>query len=653
MTTLGRLLRTGYAVTGLVLLASVTTHALANPDEPAAVLVYPYVAVDPATGSDTLIQLTNTSDALVELRCFYEDFTPQCSSEQPGESCFPGGVTCTGLCVPHRTVLPLRLRATAQQPLAWHASTGLQTLPLDGVEHLGPLAESNQFSSVPGVGTGPFVGTLRCVAMTSDPYRPLPDNVLVGQATIERSSGTPVSYTDAAQYRAVGIKALPGGANRDEFLNLGGPAAEYEACPAVGLLEHFFDGAPLQTGEVTADVSTTLVLTNCTVLPSGTNNGVLFFVYNEFDQRFSTSRAVVGQLVAPLSMIDTITPQRSIFWYQVSGTLTGRTLVGGGMSGLHLVAIESHRNRSMPDRVQSDAINAHGLGERQQGDVVTFRPPRCAGDCNFDGNVTIDEVIQGVKVDLATLPMEACVPIDGNLDSKATIDEVESAIAAAVGRCPDPVPPPTPVETPGPTPTAVPPPDSVGPEITHLGVATADDRPLQPDSTDTMGRPVFVRPFGQGMTLIVEARRGQSHNMVGTSTYSQTGELPDLQMLVSRPLGDGDATVCESNGRSGGIPAVASLDFTPDPATVAAINDLGCRAFDRGVPPADACTRKISSGMALPAFGTVNNSSEIQFCVPVAKAWAFPVGETVVAARVRDNAGNVGAVQEIVVRVLE
>ena len=126
-----------------------------------------------------------------------------------------------------------------------------------------------------------------------------------------------------------------------------------------------------------------------------------------------------------------------------------------------------------------------------------------------------------------------------------------------------------------------------------------------------------------------------------------------MTFRVSRPLGNGDATVCESNGRSGGIPAVASLDFTPDPATVAAINDLGCCAFDRGVPPADACTRKISSAVALPAFGTVDNSSEIQFCVPVAKAWAFPVGETVVAARVRDNAGNVGAVQEIVVRVLE
>lgn len=317
------------------------------------------------------------------------------------------------------------------------------------------------------------------------------------------------------------------------------------------------------------------------------------------------------------------------------------------MSGLHIVALESHRNRSAPDRVQSDAINVHGLSERQEGDVLTYRPPRCIGDCNFDGGVTVDEVIQGVNIALASLPVETCVPVDGNLDSEVTVDELVSSVNAALNGCPEPAPPPTSAVTPSPTPIAAPPPQSAGPEITYLGVATADDRPLRPDSVDAMGRPVFVRPFGQGMTLVIEARRGQSGKVVGHTTYSQTGELPDLQVLVSRPLGDGDAAVCENNGRAGGIPAVPNLDFTPDPATVAAINDLGCRAFDLGSPPENACTRKP------PLFGTVNNASDLQFCIPIAKAWAFPVGDTVVAARVRDQAGNLGLVRKIVVRVLE
>jgi hypothetical protein len=89
------------------------------------------------------------------------------------------------------------------------------------------------------------------------------------------------------------------------------------------------------------------------------------------------------------------------------------------------------------------------------------------------------------------------------------------------------------------------------------------------------------------MTLVIEARPGQSGRAPGRTTYSQTGELPDLQVLVSRPLGDGDVTVCENNGSRGGIPAVPNLDFTPAAATVAAINDLGCRAFDIGTGAAE------------------------------------------------------------------
>jgi len=163
-----------------------------------------------------------------------------------------------------------------------------------------------------------------------------------------------------------------------------------------------------------------------------------------------------------------------------------------------------------------------------------------------------------------------------------------------------------------------------------------------------MGRAVFVRPFGQGMTLLIEARPGQSQSPVGQTTYSATGELPDVQVIVSRPLGDGDPTVCEHEGRSGGIPAVPTLDFAPIPATVAAINDLGCRAFDTHLSPRiRACTRT-SAG----TFAMVSGASQSQFCIPIAKAWAFPVGDTVVAARVRDDAGNLGPVREIVVRVV-
>jgi len=626
--------------------ASVAAHAQASPDEPAAVLVYPYIAVDPASHTDTLVQLSNTSSQPVELRCFYEDFTPQCTNGQPGGSCFPGAVTCRGLCIPHGTSTPLRIRATAGQPLAWHASAGLPAVPLPMADPASGRTQSNQFSDIPGVGSGPFVGTLRCVAVTDDPYQPLSDNILVGQATIERSQGTPGSatgYSDAAQYRAIGIKALSTGANRDEFLTLGGPDAEYAACQGSNLLDHFFDGATLTTGGRTAEVTTTLVLASCSTTAG---SGMRFLVYNEFAQRFSGYRGVDGQSIIPLSMIDVHDPRTSIFSHAVSGTLTGHTRFEGG--GLHLVAIESHRDPSTPDRVQSDAINGYGAGVRPDRDVVAYRPARCSGDCNFDGKVTIDELILGVNMALGSLPRIACPPADANNDSAVTINELVSAVNAALGSCPQPVTP-TPLVLPEPTPFTSLPPQGAGPDITHFGVATADDRPVQPDSTDALGRPVFVRPFGQGMTLIIEAQPGQSRQTVGGMTYSDTGNLPDLQVLVSRPLGDGNPAVCEHDGHRGGIPAVPTLDFSTAPETVAAINDLGCRAYDRAAHnPASPCTRTSSGDFAM-----LTPLSTSQFCIPIAKAWAFPAGDTVVAARVRDVAGNLGPVREMVVRVNE
>jgi hypothetical protein len=47
----------------------------------------------------------------------------------------------------------------------------------------------------------------------------------------------------------------------------------------------------------------------------------------------------------------------------------------------------------------------------------------------------------------------------------------------------------------------------------------------------------------------------------------------------------------------------------------------------------------------------VQPSARQQFCLPVAKAWAFPTGDTVVRVRARSISGTVGPAREIVVRV--
>jgi len=56
--------------------------------------------------------------------------------------------------------------------------------------------------------------------------------------------------------------------------------------------------------------------------------------------------------------------------------------------------------------------------------------------------------------------------------------------------------------------------------------------------------------------------------------------LPDLQVIVSRPLSDGSGAVCDADfPEVGGVPATEPFDID-NAAAAPAINDLGCRADD-------------------------------------------------------------------------
>jgi hypothetical protein len=59
----------------------------------------------------------------------------------------------------------------------------------------------------------------------------------------------------------------------------------------------------------------------------------------------------------------------------------------------------------------------------------------CVGDCNGDGQVTIDEVLLGVNIALGSAPLANCKVLDRNSDGVVTVDEMLAAVAAAVGGC--------------------------------------------------------------------------------------------------------------------------------------------------------------------------------------------------------------------------
>jgi hypothetical protein len=210
----------------------------------------------------------------------------------------------------------------------------------------------------------------------------------------------------------------------------------------------------------------------------------------------------------------------------------------------------------------------------------------------------------------------------------------------------------TTMPSPHPSPAGTPLPPESGPQVTYFGIARADDVPLTPVDNDSQGRPVYVHPTGHGLSLVIEARPGTDSKAVGRLAVGFDGDAPDLQLLVSRPLGDGNPLVCDIFAPSlGGVPATASLEFSSTPAVIDAMNDLGCRANDGTGNPAarsesDACTQDKGGH-----FGFVEENSAVQFCLPIASAWAFAKGDTIVAGRVRDVGGTVGLVREIVVRV--
>jgi hypothetical protein len=206
--------------------------------------------------------------------------------------------------------------------------------------------------------------------------------------------------------------------------------------------------------------------------------------------------------------------------------------------------------------------------------------------------------------------------------------------------------------TPSPTATATPAP-LIGPTVSFFGITRADDTLVQPAGTSVEGFIIYERAFGSGFSLVVEGRPGLGDVAVGESTFeTDLKAFPDLQIQVDRPLGAGNDTVCEdSDDTPSGVPAIDPPGFESTQFTVNALNDFGCRFQDGfGAPggrsQTEACVQ-FDSG----EFGFVEPTSTIQFCGFINGAFAFPPGDTLVTARLRDERGNVGHPARIVLRV--
>lgn len=168
------------------------------------------------------------------------------------------------------------------------------------------------------------------------------------------------------------------------------------------------------------------------------------------------------------------------------------------------------------------------------------------------------------------------------------------------------------------------------------------------------GWPIYKRPLGYGFNVIVEARPGPSRRPVGLNAFRYNPDdaavRPDLEIIVSRPLGDGSEAVCDDMlPQIGGVPAASSFDDTP--AISGAINDFACRFVNGSGEPGgrasgDACTTTPEGD-----FHFADNNSTAQFCALIAEPFAFELGDTAVMVRVRDSTGLPGPSAAFVVRI--
>lgn len=65
-----------------------------------------------------------------------------------------------------------------------------------------------------------------------------------------------------------------------------------------------------------------------------------------------------------------------------------------------------------------------------------FQPPPCHGDCNFDGAVTIDELIRQVNINTDKGTLASCIPADADLSGSVEVNEIVRSVNRSLHGCP-------------------------------------------------------------------------------------------------------------------------------------------------------------------------------------------------------------------------
>jgi hypothetical protein len=367
-------------------------------EQSASILVFPKVIADGTR--ETVIQITNTSNAMVHAHCFYVN----------GGLTLPNGLDgipdsgdefASPLNPPLWTEIDFDIWLTKQQPTYWVVSKGRLVNSEDE-------SCTRQDTSCPDSGFDPgrvppvvenFTGELKCVEVDAS-GAPLGGNHLKGEATIltvqqcdvplgegigvcrgttipcEAAAECPGTTGDAAKYNALGIIGLENN-NGDGVLCLGGESgpecefgAEYNACPQTWILNHLSGGAEDPVGGGDSEVNTSIAVVPCaqnfeTQVPETVT--IQFAIINEFEIVFSTSTSVTCW--AELDLVDDIS---TIFSRDSLGSDFVQTFMRpatGTNSGFMVVATEDHND---DESLSSASANLHVIGQRTGTDKIVI-----------------------------------------------------------------------------------------------------------------------------------------------------------------------------------------------------------------------------------------------------------------------------------------
>src|SRR6185295_19966287 len=61
---------------------------------------------------------------------------------------------------------------------------------------------------------------------------------------------------------------------------------------------------------------------------------------------------------------------------------------------------------------------------------------QCTGDCNLDGQVTVDEIVTAVNIALGMRPVGDCLAADSSGDGQVTVDEIVTTVNNGLNGCP-------------------------------------------------------------------------------------------------------------------------------------------------------------------------------------------------------------------------